>query len=332
MEKAMKSYADPVAVEQQLRKIQQEVSPNEARTNLFNLVVYIDGQDNRLVDALNYLHGKRPARVIVVRRNAGGETRTDVTARCVTDKDDKVLCIQEILISSGDDGAGEAPETWTPLLIREIPVFIWWLAPLEGAPVPELFDDIADRVFVDSGTAIDPLAFLGTWARRSANLKTPVTDFAWSRLAPLLKLTAHAFNAADRRPLLTEIESVDFEGGQTAEVGLYFQWLKTKLDWTGPCALPGKTWALVDSQANQVSLVHRGQAPLAEGFSVTFRTRSGISLNLFDSRQGFAVAEGSGLEKYTSVFRHQDTGEALLTEVDRNASDRLFLELLGRWG
>lgn len=326
----MTRYADPVAIEQQLRKIQQEVSPNEARTNLFNLVVYVDGHDDvHLVDALNFLHGKRPARVIVVRRNAGGETRTDVTARCVTDKDDKVLCIQEILISSGDDKAGEAPETWTPLLIREIPVFVWWLASLEGAPLPELFDDIADRVFIDSGLAASPLGFLSDLAGRKDSFKTPVTDFAWSRTAPLLKLTAHAFNAADRRPLLADIASVSFQGGGTAEVALYFQWLKTKLDWTG---VPQKgSWNLKDEAGKSVVLTHQGVAPLAEGFVVSFTLRSGVVLTLRDSRQGYAVSEGSGLDKYTSVFRYQNTGEVLLTEVDRNASDRLFSELLGRW-
>ena len=328
----MKSYADPVAVEQQLRKIQQEVSPNEARTNLFNLVVYVDGHDDaHLTDALNFLHGKRPARVIVVRRNAGGETRTDVTARCVTDKDDKVLCIQEILISSGDDKAGEAPETWTPLLIREIPVFVWWLSSLEKAPVFELFDDIADRLFIDSSLAKDPLAFLGKLAHKRDSLKTPVTDFAWSRTAPLLKLTAHAFNAADRRPYLAEISSVTFEGGQAAEVALYFEWLKTKLDWKGQNAPSGKPWNLIDEEGKPVTAVHQAPALLEKGFEVIFETRSGVTLKLRDSHEGFAVAEGSGLEKYTSVFRYQDTGEALLTEVDRNASDRLFLELLGRW-
>jgi len=152
----MKTYADPVKVEQELRKIQQDVSPNEARTNLFNLVVYVDQADeSKLTDVLNFLHGKRPARVIVIHRGAGGETRTDVTARCVTDNNDKVLCVQEIVISSGDDGAGETPETWTPLLIREIPVFVWWLAAPEKAPLPEMFETIADRVFVDSSLTKD---------------------------------------------------------------------------------------------------------------------------------------------------------------------------------
>lgn len=328
----MKSYADPVAIEQQLRKTQQEISPNEARTNLFNLVVYVDGHDDsKLTDALNFLHGKRPARVIIVRRNAGGETRADATARCVVDKDDKILCIQEILISSGDDGAGETPETWTPLLIREIPVFVWWLASLENAPLPELFDDIADRVFVDSGLASSPLKFLEALARRRETLKTPVTDFAWSRSAPLLKLTAHAFNAGDRRPFLGELASVTFSGGTTAEVALYFQWLKTKLDWTGQVAATGTAWKLTDDGGKRVELLHQKAAPLERGFEVTFQTRSGVQLKLSDSQQGYAVAEGSGLEKYTSVFRYQDTGEILLTEVDRNASDRLFSELLARW-
>jgi len=329
----MTTYADPVAIEQQLRKTQQEFAPNEARTSLFNLVVYVDGHDDaKLTEALNFLHGKRPSRVIIVRRNAGGETRADATARCVTDNNDKVLCIQEILISSGDDGAGEAPETWTPLLIREIPVFIWWLASLDKAPLPELFDEIADRVFIDSGLATDPLAFLGSLAQRVSGLKTPVTDFAWSSAAPLLKLTAHAFNAADRRPFLAEIESVTFEGGRTAEVALYFQWIKTKLDWTGSQAPTGKAWNLKDEAGKPVSVVHRNPAALEKGFAITFKTRSGVTLKLSDSHEGFAVSEGTGLEKYTAVFRYQDTGEALLTEVDRNASDRLYLELLGRWG
>jgi glucose-6-phosphate dehydrogenase assembly protein OpcA len=328
----MKSYADPVAIEQQLRKTQQEISPNEARTNLFNLVVYVDGHDDsKLTDALNFLHGKRPARVIVIRRNSGGETRADATARCVVDKDDKINCIQEILISSGDDKAGEAPETWTPLLIREIPVFVWWLAALDDAPVPDLFDDIADRVFLDSALAADPLAFLGRLAKRKDELKTPVTDFAWSRTAPLLKLTAHAFNAADRRPFLAELSGVTFEGGATAEVALYFQWLKTKLDWKGANAPTGKAWHMTDDAGKPVSLVHQAPVALCDGFTVKFETRSGVQLTLKDSREGFAVSEGSGLEKYTSVFRHQDAGETLLTEVDRNASDRLFLELLARW-
>jgi len=328
----MKSYADPVAIEQQLRKTQQEVSPNEARTSLFNLVVYVDGHDDaKLTEALNFLHDKRPARVIIVRRNAGGETRADAMARCVTDKDDKVMCIQEILISSGDDKAGEAPETWTPLLIREIPVFVWWLASLDNAPLPDLFDDIADRVFIDSALASDPMAFLKGLSGRLKTLKTPMTDFAWSRTAPLLKLTAHAFNAADRRPFLAEIASVTFEGGKASEVALYFQWLKTKLDWTGAPVAPGKAWVLADETGKPVSAVHKAPAPLEKGFEVTFQTRSGVTLKLKDSREGFAVAEGSGLEKYTSVFRYQDTGEALLTEVDRNASDRLFLESIGRW-
>ncbi|HTH14134.1 MAG TPA: glucose-6-phosphate dehydrogenase assembly protein OpcA [Spirochaetia bacterium] len=331
-ESALKSYADPVAVEQQLRKIQQEVSPNEARTNLFNLVVYVDKWDDaRLTEALNFLHGKRPARVIVVHRNAGGETQTDVTARCVTDKDDKVLCIQEIVISCGDDAAGRSLETWTPLLIREIPVFVWWLAALDDAPLPGLFDDIADRVFIDSDLAKDALGFLGNLATRAGDFKTPVTDFAWSRVAPLLKLTAHAFNAADRRPLLAEIASVTFQGGQPAEVALYVQWLKTKLDWKGTSAPTGKAWTLADEAGKAVSVVHRSPAELEAGFSVTFGLRSAKSLTLKDSREGFAVAEGDGLEKYTSVFRYLSTGEVLLTEVDRNASDRLFLELLGRW-
>ncbi|NNM67603.1 MAG: glucose-6-phosphate dehydrogenase assembly protein OpcA [Spirochaetales bacterium] len=327
----MKRYADPQAVEQQLRKIQQEISPNEARTNLFNLVVYVSDHDDRLlIEALNYLHGKRPTRVIVIRRNHGGVTHTDVTARCVPDENDKVLCIQEIVIFSGDDKAGEVPETWAPLLIREIPVFVWWLDKLDAAPVPQFFDDFADRCFVDSGFSDKPFEFFESLSSRLPILKTPLSDFAWVRLAPLMKVTANFFNPQEMREKLADVSKVHLEGAEAAEALLFFQWLRTKMDWKGPTFPEGQLWRLL-SNNQPVELLHTSQAPLDKGFSLTFETRQGEKLSLKDTGEGFVVARGSENMEYTSIFRLPSMGEALLQEVDKNASDRLYYEALENW-
>jgi len=175
------------------------------------------------------------------------------------------------------------------------------------------------------------LTLLAKLAAKRADWKTPVTDLAWSRSAPLLKLTANAFNAAARRPLLTEIASITFTGAMESEVVLYFQWLKSKLDWKGTPAGAGKSWSLKDESGASVTLKHSKPAPLNEGFSIEFQTRSGKVLTLKDSRKGYAEAEVAGQDTYTSVFRYQDEGEALLNELDKNASDRLFLDLLSHW-
>jgi glucose-6-phosphate dehydrogenase assembly protein OpcA len=327
----MNRYADPVAVEAELRKNLQEFSPNEARTNLFNLVVYTENHDDsRLTEALNYLHGKRPARIIVVKRNTTGETSTHVTARCMTDPNDKVLCIQEIVISSGDDKAGESPEFWTPLLIREIPVFVWWLSPLKDAPVPQLFDSIADRCFIDSRGTPDAHVFYKDFAARFGQFNTPVSDFSWVRLGPLLKLTANFFNPAEMREKLHDLVSVRFHGGHRSEVELYFQWLRARMEWKGSSAPIGQAWKLKDG-TRTVELVHEQPGALEDGFELVFTTSKGENLVLKDSREGFAVANGTGTSRYTAVFRYLDTGKALVTEVDKNASDRLYQDVLKGW-
>ncbi len=323
----MKRYADPQAVEHQLRKIQQEISPNEARTNLFNLVVYVSDQDDRLLmEALNYLHGKRPARVIVIRKNHGGVTHTDVTARCVPDENDKVLCIQEIVIFSGDDKAGEVPETWAPLLIREIPVFVWWLDSLDQAPVPQLFDDVADRCFIDTAFCDQPQEFLKELSRRSCELKTPLSDFSWVRIGPLLKLAANFFNTQEMRPHLHNLAGITLQGGLPSEALLFFQWFRVKMNWQGKTDLSSTEWHYTQD-GKPIVLKHLAPKALNRGFTLTFETQDGQKLELKDSGEGYAKAVGPALN-YSSIFKMPTTGEALLQEIDKNSSDRLFLEAL----
>ena len=123
---------DVPAVEQELARIQRELTNSEVRTSLFNLVVFSpDAEKTMANEALNYLLGKRAARVIhIVNSGADGkraqESRLDVSARCFIDAERKSVCFQEIVITNGSDGAGGAPGSWVPLLVRDIPTLILW--------------------------------------------------------------------------------------------------------------------------------------------------------------------------------------------------------------
>lgn len=324
--------ADPQAIERQLRQIQQELAPGESRTSLFNLVVFVGKEDDRpLIDALNTLHGKRPARVIVIRPTDSPETEVEVTARCVPDDEGRDLCIQEIVLFSGKDGSGEAPETWTPLLIREIPVYVWWLgdpsAGTQGSPATGFFDDAADRCFIDSTRCPRPAEFYAGLSGRLPALRTPVSDFAWTRIAPLLKLVAHFFNPVPLRERLHNLVKVTLRGGDSAEALLFFQWMKTKMDWQGSLRPAGNTWSL-KAEDRSVVLVHEPGRSLSLGFDFAFETADGQVLTLKDSGEGYALAALPGGESYTEIFRIPGTEEILLTEVDRSGSDRLYAESL----
>ena len=119
---------DVVAVETELTRIQRELTSSEVRTSLLNLVVFSPDAEKAMAnDALNYLLGKRAARVIHIVNAGTGDSRLDVSARCFVDAERKSVCFQEIVITSGADGAGGAPGSWVPLLVRDIPTFVFWL-------------------------------------------------------------------------------------------------------------------------------------------------------------------------------------------------------------
>jgi hypothetical protein len=81
----------------------------------------------------------------------------------------------------------------------------------------------------------------------------------------------------------------------------------------------------------KVKISHTKPGVLENGFELVFQTAKGEQLKLRDSKEGFAVAEGIGTSNYTAVFRYLSTGNALVTEVDKNATDRLYQDVLGVW-
>lgn len=324
----MKNFPDPQEVELKLRTIQRDVSPNEARTSLFNLVVYIqDKQELDLMEALNFLHGKRPARVIIVRRGCTGDTHTDISARCVEDHQERGICIQEIVLYSGNDKTGEDPNSWSPILIREIPVFTWWLDKLTpGGEIPGLFEEQSDRCFLDSALAADPLAFYKSLVSTGKLGRIPISDFSWIRLSPLMRLISQLFNPWDLRVKLHNLTSISMTGGLSAEAFLFFQWFKTKLGWTGANALPGQDWKLQNLDGLSVNLSHKSPAPMKNGLKIEFKTKSGEVFSFDSSKEAYATLTAPGHEAYKAIFRVPETGEALLREVDKLSSDRLFLD------
>lgn len=332
------SLTRPVEIERELQRQIAAASASRSKASLFNLVIFRRCfRPDPSAEALAYLLGKRPARILLVESGYNGSSEAGVSARCHPDPKNAELCFQEILIQVGDDGIGREPGFWSPLLIRDIPVFLWWLEPLQ--PFPELLEQaesFADRFLIHTGlgSADDPLTLYRRLASHQAAAGVPVSDFAWHRTLPLRVGAARLFAPAAVREALSRIEAVRLRGGAPAEGLLLFLWLASRLNWRllgwnhlqskKPAELDVLTATFRDSTGQEVSLEHQSPGALEGGFSVQFVLHGSPSLELSCSGEGCATLPGKDGELQRLRLAIPSPGEILLREVDSPRTDPLF--------
>jgi hypothetical protein len=314
---------DPRIIEGEIARIREKESnpySSGTRTNIFTLIVFRSkgapepGNPDHVETALQYLLGKRPARIITIRRARSPRTEAWVSGRCFPDRRNKGVCFEEVRIESGDDGVGADPGAWAPLVIRDLPVFAWmpdnlqdaaaqWTRALGGSA------GLVDKLLVDSSRSSekDAAALRALQDLRDSTAdRFLVSDFSWRRGRILREQSARAFDPADMRPLLSLVKGVRLYGGSRMEAWLYFQWLGSRLG------------RLVEAD-------HAWEGPLTEGFRLTFAIDGAPELDIGCTRGGCL---SRGEEK--GAYRFPSDGEILLEEVDTLSVDSVFGEVLSR--
>lgn len=318
---------DVAAVERELDRIQRELTNTEVRASLFNLVV-VSSESHASQDypALNYMLGKRAARVIHIVRGANRESSLEVSARCFVDQEHKGVCFQEIVITTGADEAGDAPGSWVPLLVRDIPTFALWLDRM--AVRVDLLADLseqADKIVVDTGLSVglgdDPDSVSSILRRMVVDEQISISDFAFRRLRPVQKACATAFDDPARLPLLRRISSVSVSGIGSRESAYLALWLADRLLWkrSGSGFTDGQGRVIEFTGSNRAS----DSTEIVFGFhdheAVTVHLQDGcVDVDCDDSPTG-GVSTGNG------------DGELLLEEVDAMAPDALFRAAIRTW-
>jgi hypothetical protein len=255
----------------------------------------------------------------------GGETKVEVNAKCVEDYEERGICLQEIHIFSGDDHSGEDHGTWSPLLIREIPVYLVWLHTVQ--PYPNILlesEDQVDRIIVDSRMCDNPLDFYKDLRDHGHWESMAYTDLAWGRIAPLLRSTALLFNPYDLREKLQSIREIRFSGGRRAEVLLFFLWFTSKMGYR-LSSEEGAKW-IFSREDGHLSAEHDGEQNLEEGFNITFTADLDESFSIKSKEEGYIIQSAPGHESYSSIIKLPKDGEILLGEVDKTGQDRLLAE------
>jgi glucose-6-phosphate dehydrogenase assembly protein OpcA len=241
------------AIERELTSLWQQASQDEGsgvtRASMLNLIIYAPaGCDvNRLDDSIIEITSAIPSRAIVMlidRQSNDCPLSAQVTSRCTLPTGStKQVCCEQVTIKAGGENVDEVPSVVVPLLISDLPVYLWWRA------VPKLEDkalfgrlvDISDRVIIDSSEFNDPHGDLRSMAAvlRESPRWAAFSDLNWARLTAWRALVAGFYDVGRYRPLLDQLERVTIEYAPPsaspevipARALLLGGWLASRLGW-----------------------------------------------------------------------------------------------------
>ena len=240
------------AIEKELTSLWKQASEDEeggvVRASILNLIVYVPepAESSAVDDIVIDVTASHPCRVIalVADRTAESKLTAEVTSRCtLPTPTSKQVCCEQVTITASEDHLDETPSAIVPLLISDLPVYLWWRAEPK-AEDKELYGwlaDIADRVVIDSAKFNDPEGDLASIAKGLGGVARgpALSDVNWSRLTAWRALIAGFYDVPEYRPLLKQIERVTIEYAPPADnpaaistrALLLGGWIASRLGW-----------------------------------------------------------------------------------------------------
>ncbi len=214
---------------------------------VLNLIAYAESEaeadEYRVVN--EKITGRHPCRMISVIADPNGEdtsVQAWVSMFCqVPPAGGRQVCCEEVTLVAEGDSIRQLPAAVLPLLISDLPVFLWWP---KGTPFDDyLFRQLADslsRLIVDSAGFENPE---GTLARLATRMKNnwphiAATDMNWGRLTVWRDIIASFFDPPALRPYLERISRVTIaytlsKRGEVnrAQALMAAGWLASRLGW-----------------------------------------------------------------------------------------------------
>jgi glucose-6-phosphate dehydrogenase assembly protein OpcA len=316
------------AIERQLTALWQQASQDEehggvTRASMFNLLVYVPSraEASKLYEMLTDITAARPCRAILIVADADAPEETltaEATSRCtLPSASSKQVCCEQVTITAGGAQADEVPSAVAPLLLSDLPVYLWWHA------VPRLADtamfrrlvDLSDRVVIDSAQFRDPEADLASMAAVLTETPrwTALSDLNWARLTAWRALLAGFYDIAGYRPLLNQLKQVTIRYAPPATDSgliptralLLAGWLASRLRWS---VQPGSAKRTAESASLEVSVDGRS-------FGLEFlHTRREIE----PGHLALVTIESDADQSVTFTVRRSADGQRIETSVTRD--------------
>ena len=194
-----------------------------------------------LLEDLGKITDMSPGRVLVVsvRDGQGEDSFTPwIAAHCHMGPGGHPVCSEQVVLEVAGAARDRVPEAVRRLLVSDMPVFIWWRAPLVGQRLLLPLLEVADRFILNSVTQEDEDRALPVlaWMTEHRGWRGSVGDLAWMRTDPWREIVAAMFDDLDARARLPRLRTVEIEcagGDACGSPGLYLAgWLASRLGWT----------------------------------------------------------------------------------------------------
>lgn len=232
---------DSGSIQTELNRLKESPTDgNQIKASLFNLVIYV--HDPKRLDYFNKIVkmvvDQFPCRIIFIQGNSNS-SKTTLQVNVQTGS--KGISDQIYIIASGD-GLTQVPFLIYPLLIPDLPIYLFWSQDLtKDAHILPCIKRLATRIIIDSENTDDLQNFSQTIRKQLQLTSTDIVDMNWYRIAGWKQIIARAFDSKDRIDLLgkaTHIKIIyndvsDPSSTQPKTQAIYLQaWLASCLGWT----------------------------------------------------------------------------------------------------
>jgi glucose-6-phosphate dehydrogenase assembly protein OpcA len=255
------AQVDIARIEKELKTLWQSASESGqdggsvTRACAINLILYSEDADAETVagDVLDDITTRHPCRAILAisRQAAKPSLEAWVSARChITDsKSGKQICCEQITVRSEGNGPHELTSVVLPLVISDLPVFLWWRAKKVDFAKVKPFLTYVDELIVDSAKDeesenffADVIHIIGAYLEEKHGAQIVVSDLNWRRCLLWREALALSFDEQHGHlsvSALDDVQSVDIRyasdkkerSGSMNQSLLFIGWLANRLGW-----------------------------------------------------------------------------------------------------
>ena len=246
---------DVEAVERELAvlwKNSVEPEPDDGgavmRARVANMVIFTTDTSrldevNETVCNLSTAHPCRALVIVAERDAADRDIQLYISSFSDTTGGRQRLCCEELVLMAQGKFVPELPSAALPLLVSDLPVFLWWCDELtEDEPIFLDFKDAADRLILDTAKSHKPIETLLAVARmygQAGAHSLGISDINWARLTSWRSLMASFYDPPHCKDVLSSLEHVVIEysapEGDASAVApqavLFAGWLGSRLGW-----------------------------------------------------------------------------------------------------
>jgi|GEM_PF-2353087 len=214
------------------------------RARVLNLLAYVTDEDTlkQTDDIIFDTAAVHPCRAVLMLGEAEKESKdieAFVSSRChLGGSGKRHLCIEQVTMCASGEFAVELPSAALPLLVPDLPSFLWWRGDLSfDDSIFKTLSRSVDRVVIDSSEMSDVengmIKLSEAFKRKDT---AAISDLNWARLTEWRSVIAAVFDSPEHRELLDEITSIEIassplHGKTNAKAVLLAGWLASSLGW-----------------------------------------------------------------------------------------------------